>query len=1808
MSDVSVKIVVETGEAGRAIESLSAKLASLKGSFESISEIAAKNSGNPLRKVTEGLNETVKAEESASSRRQKVRELDLKNLGTFAKTSTDILKVMKADFIKTGEGFKQLDLYSTLVAQSNKASVDIKESNSRLQNAYKNNRENIKNILNQSKIDLAASTADEIKLVQEKINAIARMQRPTQGSVSSLNELIARKSELLSLRELEKKSAQDILKDAQAAANAQLELERKNNRAVLEEKRKALKEEEKISKQRATLDTPKGAISAYNASITTSQLQKDYSSLETAAKKVGYTGTTAAELAKFASVASNATAIQTAFTGRLYESIKAVQLLDGPLGGVAYRLTVLKNVMSSTGMQIVGTVGAIAAFGYVITKIVASANAMTSVTAQMKALTSSAGEYKAAMSNVVAISERQHLDLQSTAKFYARLQGATKDLGYSQNVLGKITETVAAGFRINGTSAGEASAAMMQLTQALGSGRLQGDEFRSMAENAQVTMQKLAKAILGPAGNVEALRKMATDGKLTTSIVTQGFLEISDSTIALSKTMPTTLGQAMTDLATSFSKIGMESTLVNKGLSFTASSISTVAKSLPEIITQLKILATALVLTSAYARASAVNIDLASVSFKNLAASSALATAAFRAFIPFLVIEGLVKYVEWLKKADESTALLSEQAAKSAEKLEKSTAGIATIVDALKPFSAESKKLGGEFKITSDMSAAAIASMISNQEGLTEKMVVEIKAQIGLLQSQTEAFAAADLAAYNSLNKQKQNLINQDVKKFDPKTGVIGEFFEMLGIDNSEQINKITAQLDTLAEKQKTYVEQSKKQKEVLDRLEPGVRKGSATDIEQKRLEDTNKILANTNNLKGKELAINKELWKVAIDLKYASLDDFKKGLPEVYDKRKAALETQYDLTKKAEEAQKGVTKAVKETGDASESVLDKFNTNATALSATIKNQTSEYDTQRRLIDASNGNLDEAAIKFEVLKVQNELKVKAQKEELVLSDKFLSKIEEEVTLREKAKLLNDASLKNIQDKVKAGEDFANSIERNISDGIYSGFTKGTSSFLTSLKNSFFRGVSDLIAGGMKNALLPSIGALFGVGGNSSFNPMGGNTALSNISTSGGFLSTLSQGASALSGISALGGLSSDTLGMINTFGTKLGIGSMSSLSAGEASFLSQAGVATPGLQAGTGLGDMLKSTFSFGNIAGGIGGGLLGNAVFGGGGYSSIGSTAGGLAGSYLGALGSLGGPLGALAGSFIGSGIGSLFGGKTPHPASVFSYTDASGAGYGSKHMDTSTAQGMLQELLSTRDTLIASVPEALGKQLKASNYFSGGVDNGKGQLAIGNYNTSSQKVLFDPNSAQDAKEAYGKFGIMLARTVKDLSPTLTSALDKIKVAGKDTAEILSDVAFVLNFENLGTKKDVITQTVQAFNDLNKVFDDARDKAIELGLAEAKVEAMRSESISAFRTDLTANTFADLNSLINPQYAATQAEKRRYDTQLADAKTVGSSTVPVEMLHQVNLLRIETQYGNVQYQAMLDTQKAQLQAAQESLNLWQNLPQSLTDSINSLKLSDKSILSPAEKLAEARSQYQAIANAAKGGDANAVAKLAESGNTLLEISKNYNASSTAYVSDYTEVLNNLVSAKSLSELQFDITKKTFDELTKQTALMEKQGTTTNGQTYANVNETVIRLRDSGKLSGSDLDRANSVLVAGAPGVIPGGGRLTAAYNNNPEANAAAVLTLRAMGIKGFASGGMITGGIPGRDSVPALLMPGERVLSRSQAKEYDSGASTAEIRALRQQVAQMQASMSALVSLTSEGNDERRSQTRVTKRVADGR
>jgi len=76
---------------------------------------------------------------------------------------------------------------------------------------------------------------------------------------------------------------------------------------------------------------------------------------------------------------------------------------------------------------------------------------------------------------------------------------------------------------LSGASAQEQAGAMRQLTQALGSGVLRGDEFNSISEQMSAVLKPIADQL---GVNVGALRDMAAEGAITKDVVVAAFKEI----------------------------------------------------------------------------------------------------------------------------------------------------------------------------------------------------------------------------------------------------------------------------------------------------------------------------------------------------------------------------------------------------------------------------------------------------------------------------------------------------------------------------------------------------------------------------------------------------------------------------------------------------------------------------------------------------------------------------------------------------------------------------------------------------------------------------------------------------------------------------------------------------------------------------------------------------------------------------------------------------------------------------------------------------------------------------------------------------------------------------------------------------------------------------------------------------------------------------------------------------------------------------------------------------------------------------------
>lgn len=133
--------------------------------------------------------------------------------------------------------------------------------------------------------------------------------------------------------------------------------------------------------------------------------------------------------------------------------------------------------------------------------------------------------------------------LTDTAAVVARFGNNAKDAFSGSDEVVAFANLVQKQMTIAGATTSEASNAMLQLSQALGSGVLRGDELNSIFENAPNLIQNIADYLGKPIGEI---REMAADGMITADVVKNAIFEASDEINERFEKMPLTWGQMWT--------------------------------------------------------------------------------------------------------------------------------------------------------------------------------------------------------------------------------------------------------------------------------------------------------------------------------------------------------------------------------------------------------------------------------------------------------------------------------------------------------------------------------------------------------------------------------------------------------------------------------------------------------------------------------------------------------------------------------------------------------------------------------------------------------------------------------------------------------------------------------------------------------------------------------------------------------------------------------------------------------------------------------------------------------------------------------------------------------------------------------------------------------------------------------------------------------------------------------------------------------------------------------------------------------------
>ena len=189
--------------------------------------------------------------------------------------------------------------------------------------------------------------------------------------------------------------------------------------------------------------------------------------------------------------------------------------------------------------------GAVAAYAtlHTLSNAMGLSDQLVSTTARLDMMNDGLQTTQELQDMIFLSAERARGSYQATADAVSKLGLMAGDAFSSSEETIAFMEQVNKQFRIAGTEAAGIDAAMLQLTQAMGSGVLRGEEYNSILEQAPNIIQAIADYLEVPKGE---LKDMAAEGMITADIVKAAMFAAADETNAKFESMPMTFEQIWT--------------------------------------------------------------------------------------------------------------------------------------------------------------------------------------------------------------------------------------------------------------------------------------------------------------------------------------------------------------------------------------------------------------------------------------------------------------------------------------------------------------------------------------------------------------------------------------------------------------------------------------------------------------------------------------------------------------------------------------------------------------------------------------------------------------------------------------------------------------------------------------------------------------------------------------------------------------------------------------------------------------------------------------------------------------------------------------------------------------------------------------------------------------------------------------------------------------------------------------------------------------------------------------------------------------
>lgn len=1408
-------------------------------------------------------------------------------------------------------------------------------------------------------------------LSEKQIGSLANsLKRNLESTIkSTTKETVKQVNQLVKQAEAQKKAAAAAEKHAQKQSEAKAKIDRTtSSNRQLEVQLRAL------TAQQSSLSN--GVEASYKEMIGLVKVQ------DQAAAKAKQLGLAGAAVDAYIQGQTNKYQKLTAEIKKQQAAISALNAATSTHVPIVYRFNdaATKAEKSTRGLstvmrQLAPAVGALGVFAVIaqgIRAFVQTADQMTLLNNRISLLSDGTADLNSEFDNLFRIANESRTGISEVGTLFSRLTPVVANLGGTTKEAAGITESFSKLLLISGTGAREAASALIQFSQALGKGKLDGDEFRTIAEATPEVLRVLEDALGKTRGE---LFKMSRQGELTADILGNTLLNaLGDLNEKLAKA-PLTFAQSLQVLRnqlTSSVKQLDDSFGITSGLAEVTKSLTIAVGSLTnniinfyennkELINSLLSVTRTILSIVVAKKALGAIVALSNKLF--IAASSALSVMRTSALGLMVAINGVTTSARALRAALISTGFgaLAVAIGVLADKF-------LFAEDATKGFTDEAIRAAKIAEINDKIAVSQerVNNLLSKSKTLQGGLSLEQARLNKLLQERADLEKkVSEEQSFRTLEAQTDTSdAFKEISELDKQYKEFGKTKQELLIMRAEEVkaDKLAAQakleeialVGVLNQADQKRVEGLRTAVEVFGQLEEALIRNSKLNSE---IGNSYKSLSENLSKSNRELKLRASGMSEVNIQEQLFLDSVTKFSPAQQKRLKAIYDENKALERKNSIRDKTIALLVQE-AEVSEDVFTARNKLPEVLEQQINAQKQLADQAEENIRKVQEEIDTVGMSSKQIReyALNKLRLKlANAQNLKLLPKETQELERQILAMEK---LN--GLTTELEKAKALDDFA--------EGFADAFFDGVDSGIDYLKDQLKREAFKIFLQPVLKDIGSQIGGFFGIGQG------GGVGGLSGLLSNSGALSSL-----------ATGGLSG------------LGLNSV----------LSNAGGIFSGAY------DVAKflgaSTANAASVAGSLASIASKVAPFAGSLISLVQGNVKGAAGSAIGTyLGGFAGPIGAAIGGFLG---GKLFGGSNKVSASILD------AGFLSSQ----------QQGLSSRYSDIVS---SLGGTAAATNFFFGGNTGRQGQnpnFHLG-VDVNGQRRF---TTAESRVGATGENGTFLTSEIALNAENIALFSSRAIVTALQSSDFADNIDAV--FDSIDVRSASLEEITKALADVS-LLKQVNDGVFSLTNGLSQLKGASLDVVDAFFNAV--GGLEGLQERLGFFYAEFTSEEEQFSRlsdNLSNAlRSVGGSLFATRDQFRAffenldpqrfgivsGLLQdIDAYYDVIEGRAQ-EVAEAEKKAHEETLKQLERIRQagfSISDYLRKLGITEQT-LSPTQRLNAAQSEFDRLVGLSRGGDEDALGKVTQASDALLDAARGFYGSASPFQSIFQSVQEQLKS------------------------------------------------------------------------------------------------------------------------------------------------------------------------------------------------